>query len=43
MEPHTSSYLSNYFVKLFRLHRRLCADYKFSFDYGMMYVRVLYE
>ena len=27
MEPHTSSYLSKYFVKLFRLHTRRRADY----------------
>ena len=27
MEPHTSSYLSKYFVKLFRLQRRRRADY----------------
>ena len=44
MEPHTSSYLNKYFVKLFRLHTwRRAGDYKFSFFSRMMYVRVLYE
>ena len=43
MEPHISSCLSKYFLKLFQLQKRLRADYKFSFDSAMMYVTVLYE
>ena len=30
MEPHTSSYLSKYIVKLFRLYRRQRADYIYT-------------
>ena len=30
MEPHTSSYLSKYIVKLFRLYRRRRADYIYT-------------
>ena len=39
MEPHTSSYLSRYIIKLFRLHRRLRTAYV---DYAVVYARGQY-